>query len=454
MAIIRRSLLTDSYTFDPITNNKKNVKVRANVEVDDTSPSTPPSVSDANGEKFAQWLPQNNAWGANIEYSKSNIPNDPNGQPVDSYLFQNTEKLKLATSNIINSLSPQTAREFAKLSYSPGVIASDAFATDPAAGGGPGDVGNQSETSDTNNIDTKSKLSSSRGEVLRYPIKNNDGEFDFLKITEFQYQPPQLSTIQSNRNFGSESTETRIKEYGGTVCLPMHPGISDSNSVGWGDDSLNPIQAAFGQVASNAIEKVSNVSASNFLGDTANFASGLTGDVINTVQTLFDDKNMGNYIKQYFAGQAVGANIVGRTTGLVLNPNLELLFTGPNLRTFSYSYKLTPRDSKESEEIKKIILFFKKAMAVQKSNTSLFLKTPSVFKLEYIYGKNGGQHPFLNKIKTCALTSFNVDYTPDGTYMTYNDDGSMTSYNISMSFSELEPIYREDYDDNLADMGF
>jgi len=450
MAIIRRSLLTDSYTFDPITNNKKNVKVRANVEVDDTSPSTPPSVSDANGEKFAQWLPQNNAWGANIEYSKSNIPNDPNGQPVDSYLFQNTEKLKLATSNIINSLSPQTAREFSKLSYSPGVIASDAFATDPAAGGGPGDVGNQSETSDTNNIDTKSKLSSSRGEVLRYPIKNNDGEFDFLKITEFQYQPPQLSTIQSGK-FGSESTETRIKEYGGTVCLPMHPGISDSNSVGWGDDSLNPIQAAFGQVASNAITDFSNTKNLQGLKDAL---GGIVGNSLDAIQSLAIDDNSKKYITQYFAGQAVGANIVGRTTGLVLNPNLELLFTGPNLRTFSYSYKLTPRDSKESEEIKKIILFFKKAMAIQKSSTSLFLKTPSVFKLEYIYGKTGGQHPFLNKIKTCALTSFNVDYTPDGTYMTYNDDGSMTSYNISMSFSELEPIYRKDYDDNLADMGF
>ena len=450
MAIIRRPLLTDSYTFDPITNNKKNVKVRANVEVDDTSPSTPPSVSDENGEKFGQWLPQNNAWGANSEYSKSNIPNDPNGQPVDSYLFQNTEKLKLATSNIINSLSPQTAREFSKLSYSPGVIASDAFATDPAVGGGPGEVGIQSETLDTNNFDPKSELSSSRGDVLRYPIKNNDGEFDFLKITEFQYQPPQLSTIQSG-NFGSESTETRIKEYGGTVCLPMHPGISDSNSVGWGDDSLNPIQAAFGQVASNAIENVSNIRNANDVGNTL---KGIMEGSFDVIGTLGAEGSAGNYIKQYFAGQAVGANIVGRTTGLVLNPNLELLFTGPNLRTFSYSYKLTPRDSKESEEIKKIILFFKKAMAVQKSNTSLFLKTPSVFKLEYIYGKNGGQHPFLNKIKTCALTSFNVDYTPDGTYMTYNDDGSMTSYNISMSFSELEPIYREDYDDNLADMGF
>jgi hypothetical protein len=93
-------------------------------------------------------------------------------------------------------------------------------------------------------------------------------------------------------------------------------------------------------------------------------------------------------------------------------------------------------------------------MAVQKNSTGLFLKTPSVFKLQYIYGKTGDQHPFLNKIKTCALTSFNVDYTPDGNYMTYNDDGSMTSYNVSMTFSELEPIYREDYDEDLADMGF
>ena len=447
MAIIRRPLLTDSYTFDPITNNKKNVKVRANVEVDDTSPSTPPSVSDANGEKFAQWLPQNNAWGANIEYSKSNIPNDPNGQPVDSYLFQNTEKLKLATSNIINSLSPQTAREFSKLSYSPGVIASDAFAPDPAVGGGPGEVGIQSETLDTNNSDTKSKLSSSRGEILRYPIKNNDEEFDFLKITEFQYQPPGLSDIRNSGSFGSKSTETRIKEYGGTVCLPMHPGISDSNSVGWGDDRLNPIQGALANLAAGAIEDLSQLKLKEAVG---NFAE----DAIDIASTLGKDSSLGTYIKTYFAGQAVGANITGRAGGLVVNPNLELLFTGPNLRTFSYSYKLTPRDSKESEEIKKIILFFKKAMAVQKSSTSLFLKTPSVFKLEYIYGKTGGQHPFLNKIKTCALTSFNVDYTPDGTYMTYNDDGSMTSYNISMSFSELEPIYREDYDDNLADMGF
>ena len=60
---------------------------------------------------------------------------------------------------------------------------------------------------------------------------------------------------------------------------------------------------------------------------------------------------------------------------------------------------------------------------------------------------------FLNKIKMCALQSFDVQYTPDGSYMTY-EDGSMTSYQVSMSFGELNPIYQEDYDTDTRSMGY
>ena len=52
------------------------------------------------------------------------------------------------------------------------------------------------------------------------------------------------------------------------------------------------------------------------------------------------------------------------------------------------------------------------------------------------------------------MTSFEVDYTPDGNYSTLRD-GFMTSYTISMSFKELEPVFYEDYDDTPADsIGF
>jgi len=87
----------------------------------------------------------------------------------------------------------------------------------------------------------------------------------------------------------------------------------------------------------------------------------------------------------------------------------------------------------------------KKDMAPVKEDPALWLKPPCLWQLDYLY--NGDeQHPFMNKFKPCALTSFNVDYTPAGSYMTY-DGGSMTAYKIQMTFNEIEPVYRGDYED-------
>ena len=136
-----------------------------------------------------------------------------------------------------------------------------------------------------------------------------------------------------------------------------------------------------------------------------------------------------------------------------MNPNLELLFSGPALRSFNYNFRFTPREQKESLMVRRIIKFFKKSMApILSKEGGLFLESPHVFKLKYIH-KNGGQHPFLNKIKPCALQNFSVQYAPDGSYMTYKD-GSMTAYNISLTFGEINPIYDKDIDEGSNDMGF
>jgi hypothetical protein len=42
-----------------------------------------------------------------------------------------------------------------------------------------------------------------------------------------------------------------------------------------------------------------------------------------------------------------------------------------------------------------------------------------------------------------------VDYTPDGSYMTFSDtDRTMTSYQLSLRFSEVDPVYESDYYDS------
>ena len=59
-------------------------------------------------------------------------------------------------------------------------------------------------------------------------------------------------------------------------------------------------------------------------------------------------------------------------------------------------------------------------------------------------------HPSINRIKTCALLQCGVNYTPNNSYMTYNDDQrSMVSYTMDLQLGELDPIYETDYYDEL-----
>ena len=178
----------------------------------------------------------------------------------------------------------------------------------------------------------------------------------------------------------------------------------------------------------------------------ATIESGIAGgqvvidNIIGKVKS--EGENINKALVSAFVGAAIGKNVLARTTGAILNPNIELLFNAPQLRTFSYRFQLSAREKPDTDEIQKIIRFFKKGMAVRRTPSELFLLTPNIFEIQYKY--KDSDHPYINKIKTCALTNFQVDYTPTGSYMTFND-GSMVSYVINLTFEELQPIYQDDY---------
>ena len=64
--------------------------------------------------------------------------------------------------------------------------------------------------------------------------------------------------------------------------------------------------------------------------------------------------------------------LIARASGGIVNPNMELLFNGVTLRTFRFSFKLTPRNDTESKSIKTIIKVFKKNMAAKVRNENSF----------------------------------------------------------------------------------
>ncbi len=293
----------------------------------------------------------------------------------------------------------------------------------------PNTDGSQSAlTITTSNQETVSNFAAGKSD-LKYPIGAKGGESDYIKFTALKYVPTKLNTASGN--FGTTYVEgTKIDQ---SVQLPIQGGIQDSNAVGWNEDNLSALQAAGAEVAINAIE--------------GGVSEGIDTFLKQVKGAQKSGSELGKAISNTMAGEAVGSNIIARNQRAILNPNTELLFQGPQLRAFSFNFKMTPRSEEEAREVKSIIKFFKFHMAPKLSDSNLFLKAPNIFKLEYF--QKGQKHTGINLIKDCALQACTVDYTPDGTYMAYND-GSMFSYDLQLQFMELIPLYAKDYNEGDA----
>ena len=294
--------------------------------------------------------------------------------------------------------------------------------------------------------------------VYRYPYTLIAESTDYLQIDVVNYvpisknNPGKLTSIAgSRRNQGKD----KIK----TVLLPIPSNISDTNAAKYGSSELNSIAGA----AIGGIVGVMEAGGAFSSGPDAG-AKKVMGALENTITSITNQsgglEGFQGFFTRQLASQAagmLGANItpsqlLARTQGEILNPNMELLFNGPTLRSFRFSFKMTPRSQTEANEIKNIIRCFKQNMApkVGSGNAAIneagggntFLRTPNVFELRYRQG--AGEHNFLNKFKQCFLENISVNYTADGTYATY-PDGTPVSMVMDLSFKEIEPVYDVDY---------
>ena len=174
--------------------------------------------------------------------------------------------------------------------------------------------------------------------------------------------------------------------------------------------------------------------------------AGLSDQNINALQTVLAGK----------AINQLGANVnpqslITRSSGQILQSNLELLFNGVTLRTFPFVFDFTPRSGPESEMVRDIIRTIKMATCA-KQGDGLFINSPDLFQFQYVSGGEN-DHPFLNKFKIGVLENVSVDYTASGTYATYQD-GTPVHIRMSLTLKEINPIYKEDYDIEPEGVGY
>ena len=337
----------------------------------------------------------------------------------------------------------------------------------------------EEENTDTvvENATPKDNYSSGASEIMSYPLDLNTSQ-DHFKIMKYKYQRRDVNASKPGRTeiktekYKKESKSVRSKGYGatekkvnvagdsvigsdllGSVLLPM-PKATDVNGVEWGKSELT----ISGLAAIGTVDKLTG--GGRLAGKSAEEAQN-DAEIKKQIQANRGLNPDGSSAKQFgsalyaqtiskIAGFAFGTDLdvdtyLARSGGRVLNPNAEMLFQGPVIRDFNFSFLMIARSQREGDEIRKIIRFLKLGMAPKFRNTT-YLKNPDIFTLQYKSGK--GENDVLNTVNRfnpggLALTTMAVDYAPNGYWSAYRDSQPV-AVKMDLSFTELRPIYEQD----------
>ena len=335
-------------------------------------------------------------------------------------------------------------------------------------------------------------------EVLAYPL-DIDPKQDHMKIRRYNYlraqansSKPQRDVIINDKVVNVAGDSVVGSDLMGSILLPM-PKATDVNGVEWGKSELTStglgalklaqgLDRRTGSMLGGAVTggaigaKVGSPAAGAIIGGTAGAlvdmsgitgtASGISGEEIRKQNAAREaiQKNDFSTAKELIAAgggvytQAISGmsgfllgteldtdTFLARTGGRVLNPNAEMLFQGPVIRDFTFSFIMIARSEKEGREIRKIIRFLKLGMAPKFQNNT-FIANPDVFLLEY---KNGlRENDILDTVNRfnpggLALTTMNVDYAPNGYWSAY-EDSQPVAIKMDLNFTELRPLYQGD----------
>ena len=272
-------------------------------------------------------------------------------------------------------------------------------------------------------------------------------------LSEKVFKDPN-KTLDFGLSRGSEKNFKGKKDLRHIIHLPIPRNVTDTQGVQYGEGSLNPLEAlgtslvSAGFSPNQPIDKLKNA----------------LNATLNKGSEVFKDPQTQNLVGATISGSLIGAlggnvttnQLFSRATGQVLNPNLELLFNGVGLRVFPFSFQFFPRNRTEGIEVMNIIKTLKYQMAPSRNRAEaalegIFIGAPSIFQLRYMKGAD--PHPFLNKFLPTFLSDLKVNYTASGAHSTFYD-GTPTHIQVDMQFKEINPIFKEDYEDSKGGVGY
>lgn len=292
--------------------------------------------------------------------------------------------------------------------------------------------------------------------LLKWP---EDVEYqDFIHIKAYEF-------VSSKRNYKS----IQRTPYDPDIYLPI-PNIANSiqfaDSISWTTEDFSVVGSKFGEAIAGYVTNNGNIeSVTKVL---QNAAEGAIPEVL--LDRLAAIQKLGS---REAISQGIGNKI--------LNPYTEQIFKGIGLRSFSFNWKLVPRNEDEQMSIHNIIKYLRyystpKATGegiddlVPPSNpgneqpvnnpptsqdeqlSDRWLSIPKSWKIDFIHIQNGQtvDMKFIPKLKYCVIKDISVNYTPDGYWSTHyykNEQPAPVAYDLSINFQETEIITNSNIND-------
>lgn len=262
--------------------------------------------------------------------------------------------------------------------------------------------------------------------VLKYPREAQSGS-DFVTITAHKY------TTNASGTLGPAAPG------GGIVIYMPNSTPTVSNGQNWQDQKF---EGPLGKIKRDIGAAVVGGATAGIDKNDPSQSYGIQ-EGLSSVQS-----NMGNIPDA--VRQAVisgGAGIAGVSANQMMaysrqqifNPNVELLYEGPQMRSFGMNFNFIPKSAREADDVRQIIKYLK--IYSTPADRGTLYEIPYVFKVTY----GGLAENFMNKFKRAALTSISVQYNGGLDMHATFSNGCPIRTDISLSFMEVDVIVRSDH---------
>tara|TARA_B100000941_G_scaffold285085_1_gene256651 strand:- start:17 stop:1423 length:1407 start_codon:yes stop_codon:yes gene_type:complete len=294
-------------------------------------------------------------------------------------------------------------------------------------------------------------------------------------LQDWRYKDELIENSTTAATYELYRASEQLELYNYNIMLPMPQDLSNEFQAQWqGKQFTATGRAAVAALGAGNFSYANEV-VKNIAGNAKALQTALNTAVLNSIPGV--------------GGNLSFNDVSGSTRGIVINPNAELLYDAPEMREIGMIFKLVAQNEQESKDIRKICQLFrysslprwggegaqydvtadgtilanvfsgeaqitgsvltnKKDSVDDRDKDGQFditgednwIRVPDLCKFTFMRGDK--PHPYIPQFKPCAIQAVEVNYTPDGTYATYQGmDGAPVAVELRVNFMETKIIY-------------